>query len=336
MKEKKQSVNLTDMKVVLLLAGLCCFLWGSATPAIKTGYRLFGIDSADTYSIILFAGVRFLLAGFLVILFHSMTEKRWVMPPRGARWKIVKQSLAQTVLQYYFFYVGLAHATGVHGAIITGSGVFISILFASLVFRYEKLTGRKIAGCILGFAGIVVMNLAGAGSENLFEVSITGEGFVLLAQVFYAISGALVKQYAKDCDVVTLSGYQFMAGGCILILIGAVCGGSIAGSSSDHVLAAAVMPGILLLYLALISAVAYTLWGILLKYNPVSRVAIFGFMNPMFGVLLSAIFLGESGQALSWNALAALVLVCLGIYVVNGAPSKNEAEYKMNCKGGRL
>lgn len=319
MMEEKKKINLTDMKIVLLLAGICCFLWGSATPAIKTGYRLFGIDSSDTYSIILFAGIRFFLAGFLVILFHSLSGKRWVMPPKGAGFCIVKLCLAQTVLQYYFFYVGLAHATGVHGAIITGTGVFISILFASLIFRYEKLTGRKIAGCMLGLAGIIVMNLSGAESENLFEFSLLGEGFVLFAQVCYAVSGALVKKYAEDYDVVTLSGYQFMAGGVILILIGVLCGGSIAGNQAGTgILTSIVLPGILLLYLALISAVAYTLWGILLKCNPVSRVAVFGFMNPMFGVLLSAVFLGESGQALSWNALAALLLVCLGIYVVNG------------------
>ena len=73
----------------------------------------------------------------------------------------------------------------------------------------------------------------------------------------------------------------------------------------------------LLRYMAMISAVAYTLWGVLLKYNPVSRVSVFGFMNPVFGVLLSALILGESAQALSIYALAALVLVSLGIYVVN-------------------
>lgn len=321
--EQKKYLNWTDMRVVLLLAGICCFLWGSATPAIKTGYRLFGIDASDTYSIILFAGIRFLLAGFLVILFHSMTEHKWVMPPEGAGWSIVKLSMAQTVLQYYFFYVGLAHASGVHGAIITGSNVFISILFASLVFRYEKLTGRKVLGCALGFAGIVIMNLAGAGSDNLFAVSLTGEGFVLLAQVFYAISSALVKKYSRVYDVVTMSGYQFMAGGAILMAIGALCGGSITGNGGNGVIASVFLPAALLLYLALISAVAYTLWGVLLKYNPVSRVSVFGFMNPMFGVLLSAVFLGESGQALSWNALAALILVCLGIYVVNGAPARS-------------
>ena len=74
---------------------------------------------------------------------------------------------------------------------------------------------------------------------------------------------------------------------------------------------------ILLLYLSLISAVAYTLWGMLMKNNPVSRVSIFNFMIPLFGVLLSAIFLGEVEQALAWNKLAALVLVSAGIYVVN-------------------
>lgn len=73
----------------------------------------------------------------------------------------------------------------------------------------------------------------------------------------------------------------------------------------------------LLLYLAVLSAVAYTIWGILLKYNPVSRVSVFGFMNPVFGVLLSAALLGETDQAAGVTGLVSLVLVCIGIYIVN-------------------
>ena len=69
--------------------------------------------------------------------------------------------------------------------------------------------------------------------------------------------------------------------------------------------------------MAFISAAAYTLWGILLKYNPVSRVSIFGFMNPVIGVLLSAVILGEYSQAFNLPALIALILVSLGIIVVN-------------------
>lgn len=310
-----KKINLTDIRIVMLLAGVCCFLWGSATPAIKTGYRLFQIDPADTSSILLFAGARFFLAGILVIGWHSLTSRKWIFPPKGSAPAIAQLALNQTILQYVFFYVGLSHASGVHGAIITGTNVFFSILFASLIFRYETLNVRKIAGCLLGFAGIVIVNLAGADSDGMFDVSLMGEGFVLMAQIFYAISSALVKKYSGRFDVVTLSGYQFMIGGLVLMGIGGLMGGTLAGAEGPSAF-------LLLLYMGFLSAVAYTLWGVLLKYNPVSRVTIFGFMNPVFGVILSAVFLGESGQALTWNTFAALILVSLGIYVVNGGKAQ--------------
>lgn len=75
----------------------------------------------------------------------------------------------------------------------------------------------------------------------------------------------------------------------------------------------------MLVYLAMISAVAYSLWGILLKYNPISRVAVFGFMNPVIGVILSAIVLDEK-DTLGVTSVIALILVCIGIYIVNRAP----------------
>ena len=50
-------INKTD--IVALLACVCCILWGSAIPVIKTGYRLMQVDSADTASQIVFAGSSF-------------------------------------------------------------------------------------------------------------------------------------------------------------------------------------------------------------------------------------------------------------------------------------
>lgn len=310
-----QKLNLTNIKVVFLLAAVCCFLWGSAAPAIKIGYQLFQIDAGDTPSILMFAGARFLLAGFLVIAYHSITHKHWVNPPKGSFPAILSLALTQTILQYIFYYVGLSHTSGVRGAIITGTNVFFSMLCASLVFRYETLTMRKIAGCILGFLGITIVNLSGASSEGLFRFTLLGEGFIVLTQVFYALSGSLVKLHSKKFDVVMLSGYQFMLGGLVLLVIGKAFGGTLTNAVGISAFA-------LLLYMGFLSAVAYTLWGVLLKYNPVSRVTIFGFMNPMFGVILSAIFLGEVSQALTWNTLAALILVCLGIYVVNAGKAE--------------
>ena len=80
----------------------------------------------------------------------------------------------------------------------------------------------------------------------------------------------------------------------------------------------------MLIYMALISSVAYSLWSVLLKYNPVSRISVFGFMNPVFGVILSALLLGETEQALSINAVIALVLICTGIIIVNKTAKAEE------------
>ncbi len=306
----KQLGKLTDRKNVFLLAMLSCFLWGSATPAIKIGYQLFDIDGTDTASIILFAGTRFFLAGVLVILFQSVMRRRFLKPQKEAMPAVFALSLAQTAVQYLFFYIGLAHTSGVHGTIISGTGGFISILMASLLFHYESLTAAKVVGCVAGFGGILIMNLSGQTAGSLLDVSFLGEGFVFLSQMSYAVSGILIKKFSARFDVVMLSGWQFAVGGLLMIAVGLFTGGKISPVNVPQAV-------LLLLYLALVSAVAYSVWGVLLKHNPISRVSIYTFLTPLFGVLLSAVLLGEWEQAFSFKTLAALVLVCGGIYVVN-------------------
>ena len=113
--------------VVCLLAMICCALWGSAFPCIKVGYRLFQIDSADTATQILFAGCRFTIAGIMVILFGSILQGRFLKAGKGDLPRIGKICLLQTVVQYFFFYVGLAHTTGVQGSIVEASLSLIHI-----------------------------------------------------------------------------------------------------------------------------------------------------------------------------------------------------------------
>ena len=159
-------------------------------------------------------------------------------------------------------------------------------------------------GCIVGFAGVVLINLSGSNVDMSFNL--TGDGFIFISAIAYALSSVLIKKYSAKSDPVMLSGYQFTAGGLVMILIGFVMGGRIHTAS---------MPAmILLIYMALISAVAYTL----LKSNPVSKVSIFGFTNPVFGVILSAIILRE-GNVFGMKDLIALVLVSIGILIVNWA-----------------
>lgn len=292
--------------VVWIGAFICCALWGSAFPCIKTGYRIFEIAGNDSSSQILFAGIRFFLAGILAILFGSIQNKKLLIPRPAAVPKILLLCLFQTVLQYLFFYIGLANTTAVKGSIISGTSVFFSILIACIFLRSEHLTVKKILGCIIGFAGLVIVNLNGTSPD--MSIHVLGDAFMLISSVSNAVSALLIKIFSKNENTVLLSGYQFLCGGFVMILIGLASHGSLSGFSLSG--------AFLLLYMALISSVAYTLWGILIKYNSVSRICVFGFMTPVMGVLLSALFLRET-DSLGVLCIAALILVCIGIYMVN-------------------
>ena len=215
-------------------------------------------------------------------------------------------SVFQTILQYIFFYIGLAHASGVKSSIINGMTTFFAILLACLVRKQERLSLDKIIGCVLGTAGVIIVSLSGGSVGAGFAFN--GEDFILIAAVSYAISSVLIKEFSVKENPVTLSGYQFLIGGLVMVAVGLLAGGKIYMTTPLGIL--------LIIYMALISSVAYSIWGILLKYNPVSSVTIYGFSNPIFGALLSAFFLAEWDKLSVWYVVS-LALVSLGIYVVN-------------------
>ena len=127
------------------------------------------------------------------------------------------------------------------------------------------------------------------------------------SEYYTAIETAL-KEYTKKEDPVILSGYQFIAGGLIMTFTGFLMGGRLETVTTRGVID--------IVYLAFVSAVAYSVWGVLMKHNPVSRISVYGFLTPIFGVILSIILLKE-GAGFGLLHLTALVLVCVGIIIVN-------------------
>ena len=67
--------------------------------------------------------------------------------------------------------------------------------------------------------------------------------------------------------------------------------------------------------MAVLSAVAFSLWTLLLKYNKVGKIAVFYFLIPVFGTILSSIFVDEN--IFNIKTFIALILVCIGIFLVN-------------------
>ena len=310
--ETKKSI-LGNPKMVLPSAMLCCLLWGSAFPLVKIGFSWLNISSEDIPTEILYAGLRFTLAGVIAIIITSLISGKFLRPTMKSLPKVFSLSMFQTILQYLFFYIGLSNTSGVKASVIEAMNVFVALIVSCLIFRMEKITAAKIIGSVIGFAGVVIINVSKGDLAG--GLTLKGEGFILISTVAYAFSSVLMKHWSNEENPMMMSAWQFLLGGIVMSILGFALGGRISGFDLKSVL--------LLIYLASLSAIAYSLWASLLKYYPVSRIAVYGFMNPVFGFILSAFLLGES-EAFGLKSIAALVLVCLGIYIVNYTKKTNK------------
>lgn len=305
--KRSEASPLSRPIVLFLCALLCCTLWGSAIPVIKNSYQAYWGSTISSGDMVLFAGMRFSIAGLLVVLFGSIMDRRPMIPQKKDWIGIAVICLFQTFGQYFLYYIALFHTSGISTALINGTNSIFSILLACLVFRLEKPTTTKALGCVLGFAGVALSQFSrGAG----WSFSLIGEGLMLLSCLCAALASVLIRIYSEKSSPVLLSGWQFFVGGLLLCLCGILMGGKMGKMSIGMIMS--------LLYLALVSAVAYTLWSCLLRRNTVSRVTIYGFLIPISGVILSAVFLKEY-TSISMRILFSLVLVSLGIYLVNRA-----------------
>ena len=295
------------------IAILCTFLWGSAFPSIKLGYELFSISVDDTASKLVFAGLRFTLAGLLVLTlrfiinrvsgnqqgkdeFRHITKKQWG--------RIALLGIVQTTILYFFFYISLSYVSGAKGSIINSMSVFFSALFAHFFFNNDKMTRKKSLGIILGFLSVILVNYEpGLG----FDVTFQGEGFMIIAALLTSLAFVMSKYLTSFASPMLITGCQLTFGGSVLLILALIFGGSFpVGPPSGY---------FLLLYMATLSATAFSLWTTLLKHHKVSSITIYHFLIPIIGTFLSVLILGEKVFQIQY--LLALPSVALGIYLVN-------------------
>ena len=295
------------------MAVVCNVLWGSAFPFIKMGYRLFAIDATDTASIMCFAGVRFMLSALLVYAGGAALRRGPLPMPKGKNLlSCCGLGLWQTAAQYFFYYSAVALLTGAMGGILNSTQSFMGVILAHFLYgNKDRLTPRKALGCALGFGGVLVATLGTHGGG-----SVKGMVFMLIASVIFALAGPWNKAVTQHADSFSVSVLNLGVGGLALAVLGFAMGGGL------HPQSAAGIP--VLLFLAFISGAGYVIWALLMKNNPVSRIAVFGLIIPIMNVLLSALLNGE--PLFEWNYLAALVLVCIGIFLVNRAPQTQETK----------
>ena len=304
---------------VIGFAAICAFLWGSAFPVLKISNIELQIASDDTIAQIVFAGIRFLLAGLILLVFLLFTNRKRLKVKRSHIFIVILFGFIQTALQYYFFYNGLSKVSGMQGAILSSSGTFLAVILAHFYYKNDSMNWKKSIGILAGFAGIIMANW---GQEFQFQFQFTGEGFMILAGLTSAVTTIMAKELATDIHPVTLTGWQLTIGALLLLLIGVP-------QLSENAITFTPFGWGLLLYAALLSSVAFALWTTILKYNKAGEVSIYNFLTPVFGAILSAILI--PGERMNITIFIAIALVAFGIIIMNYHRTK-KSTYKNEVK----
>lgn len=288
---------------VAVFALTAAVAWGFAYPLIKLGYAEFGILPAMTGSKMLFAGVRFTVAGAIVLAMAGMAGRSFGVMRRRDWWYIALFCLVNTTLHYAFFYIGLSHSAGSRAAILNSLSVFAVVIMACLFFKTDRMTVSKLAGCVMGFVGILLLN---AGSSSGFTW--LGDGMIVLNALCGAAASLLTRGLGRRVDVTVGTGYSLALGGILLVVVGLALGGSVP----------AVTPlGLLWLCLLIgISAIGFSLYNKLLTCNPIGKVAIYNSLIPVVGAVSSCLCLHEPFYV---KYVVAGLLAAAGIYVINRA-----------------
>lgn len=288
-----------------LLAILCALGWSLAYPFIKLGYGELQIDSADLGSKILFAGIRFFAAGLLVLAFSALQKRKLAVTRKEVPW-LALFALVNTALHYLFSYIGLSYIPSARSTILDSMGSFFLIILSGLFLEDDTFSVKKIAGCLLGFCGILTISITPGG--GLFSgISFLGDGMILLNACCAAGGGILTRFISKKMDMMTATGYGMSAGGLMLLLVGLMVGVRQPWNLS--------LWGVTILFvLVLISAVCFGIYNMLLANHPISKVAIYNSLIPVFGVMFSSLLLKEP---FSWQYILAAGLTAAGVYVVN-------------------
>ena len=294
---------------VALLAFTAAFSWGWAFPLVKLGFAEYGITQDMTASKMLFAGLRFGLAGIIILLIAATTGRSFSYKstaPKGSFSNalfLLLFALMNTTLHYACFYIGLSYSQGARAAILNSMSVFTLVILACIFFKSDKMTYRKMLGCVVGFAGILTLNM---GNQESGAFTLLGDGLIILNALCGAFAGLLTRGVNKRIDVFVGTGYSLAVGGFLLIIPSLLMGATLPHITLWGVCILALLVGI--------STIGFAFYNKLLTCNPIGKVAIWNSLIPVVGALTSCICLHETFYA---KYIWAAGLATMGIYIIN-------------------
>ena len=303
---KKENI-LKKTWVMVLLASLCQALWGVVFPVIKKSYELFSISGVG--STLLFASIRFMIAGVILLLLDTFMEKRFPVLDKKGYASVFMLGTIQTGLAYAFQYIAMISASSINCSILNGTGVIFSTIIAHFISKDDKMNGRKALGGVLGFIGVLVCFLWGGKLEGF---SLKGEGLMLLSILTFVTGTNLSRIVTTGIKSVVVSGYNLLVGGAELFILSLFLGGRIGNGGLYGIMC--------LVFLSLTSCVCLYLWTALSSANSVSKVAVFQCINPITGAIAASLLLGEN--VFQPKYIVSVLLVVISIIIITKGRKK--------------
>jgi O-acetylserine/cysteine efflux transporter len=285
---------------ILLLVTL---VWGVTFPVMKIGV---------VYTPPLTFGAWRFFLGALCLLPLAIKRQDRFWHEKADLGPLVLLGLLQTAIMGGALLMGVSLVKGSISSVVQYSYPFFYTFFAA-VFLREALTWKQVRGLVLGFTGLVVVLEPWRGGLNPPEL--LGIAIILCGAMSWALASVYLKAAFRNHDKLVVNAYQMLYGSLLLLAVAAAIEKGWPLSWT--------IPGMgTLLFAALLSsAFAFTaLFSIQIRYAA-SQTSVYLFLVPVFGVLSSALLLGEP---LTLNLLVGLLLVALGIVTVNRGGSQEE------------
>jgi drug/metabolite transporter (DMT)-like permease len=282
-----------------VFAIIACILWSTAFVGVK--YTL------NYMSPLMLAGLRFMLSGMLLLPFCGGISVLKETITKHTR-TVILVSIFQSVLLYGSFTLAMQYVGGAIAAIVVGSSPLISALVAHIMMKDDKMNLRNSFAILLGITGVIIVALNCKPWIPVGRSEFYGILIILFASTVSSIGNVIVARNKETVNAIALNCSQIFLGGVCLATMGLIRNGV---PSFDLPL----MFYATLLWLAAVSAIAFSLWFHLLTKVKVSQLNIWKFLIPVFGAITSWLILPDESPSL-WPIIG-LLFVVTGILTAN-------------------
>lgn len=279
---------------------MLCVLWGLQQVAVKL--------AAHGMGPVMQLGARSAIAAILVVLLILLRGEKLsfrdgtLLPGLGAG--------TLFALEFLFVALGLQYTTASHMSVFLYTAPIFTVLGLHWLIPGERIGPAQWAGSFAAFVGIAVAFSNGFVDQSRdWQDILIGDALGVLGGIFWAATTLLIRKSAlSEAPPATTLFYQLAGCGVILLVIAAFSG-QVAAARPN-----AVVWGSLFFQAVIIAFFSFLVWFWMLRKYLASRLSVFSFLTPLFGVGFGVLVLGDP---LDMRFVAGAVLVMAGVILVN-------------------